>query len=71
MTTQVVERHLIRGLEKIFSPVAVKNLSDAETEVIASEPASAQRKRRFLEDRIQKLKQGHDVLRDVMRGTFT
>ena len=66
ITTQVVERHLIRGLEKIFDPVIVNGLSDAEVEAIASEPAAAQRQRRFLEDRIQKLGDGQKIFRGVM-----
>lgn len=61
----MIERHIIRGLENIFSPVVVNDLSNTEIEVIASEPAAAQRQRKFLEDRIRKLKQGHDVLRGV------
>ncbi|KAF6222582.1 hypothetical protein HO133_000628 [Letharia lupina] len=66
VTTQVVERHIIRGLEKIFSPVAVNGLTDPEVEAIASEPASAKRQRQFLEDRIAKLKDGQSIFRSVM-----
>ncbi|KAK3175994.1 hypothetical protein OEA41_007316 [Lepraria neglecta] len=59
ITTQVVERHMIRGLKMIFSPVAVVNgLSEFAVEKIASEPAAAKRHRLFLEDRIEKLKDG-------------
>lgn len=67
----MIERHLIRGLEKVFSPVVVNSFSDAETEAIASEPVSTQRQRKFLEDRIRKLKQGHDVLRGVMKSAVS
>lgn len=66
VTTQVVERHIIRGLEKIFSPVTVNGLTDSEVEVIASEPANAKRQRQFLEDRIAKLKAGQSIFRTVM-----
>lgn len=66
VTTQVVERHMIRGLEKIFSPVAVNSLTDSEVEAIASEPANAKRQRQFLEDRIAKLKDGQSIFRSVM-----
>lgn len=66
VTTQVVERHIIRGLEKIFSPVVVNGLSDAEVEAIASEPGAAKRQRQFLEDRIAKLKDGQSIFRGVM-----
>ena len=57
---------MIRGLEKIFSPVIVHSLSDPEVEAIASEPASAKRQRQFLEDRIAKLKDGQSIFRSVM-----
>ena len=56
----------MRGLEKIFSPVTVIELSDAEAEALVSEPESARRERDFLEDRIKKLKAGHSILRGVM-----
>ena len=66
VTTQVVERHMIRGLEKIFSPVIVNSLTNDEVEAIAAEPASAKRQRQFLEDRIAKLKDGQSIFRSVM-----
>ena len=69
ITIQVIERHIVRGLEKIFSPVVVNGLSDADVEGIASEPASAKRQRAFLDDRISKLKEGRDILRSVMTRT--
>lgn len=49
---KVIERHLVRGLEKIFSPVTVDNLSESDSQAIASEPSSAKRHREFLDDRI-------------------
>ena len=66
ITTQVIERHIIRGLEKIFSPIIVTNLSDAEVEKIASEPAAARTERQFLENRIQKLTDGQKIFRGIM-----
>ncbi len=66
VTTQVVERHIIRGMESIFSPITVNGLTDSEVEAIASEPASAKRQRQFLEDRIAKLKDGQSIFRSVM-----
>ncbi|KAI9844695.1 MAG: hypothetical protein M1837_005437 [Sclerophora amabilis] len=68
VTTQVVERHIVRGLEKIFSPVVVNSMSDAEIETIASEPPSAKRQRNFLHDRIRKLQDGQSILRNVLRS---
>ena len=49
---------MIRGLEMIFSPVIANGLSESAVEKIASEPAAAKRHRQFLEDRIEKLKDG-------------
>jgi hypothetical protein len=66
VTTQVIERHIVRGLETIFCPISVNRLSGAEMEGIASEPVSAKRQRAYLEDRIKKLKDGHMILRGVM-----
>ncbi|PVH91396.1 dynamin family protein [Periconia macrospinosa] len=47
ITIQVVERHLIRGLEDIFSPILVDRLTDTEAENLASEPESCKRQREF------------------------
>ncbi|MCJ1472546.1 hypothetical protein MMC13_001195 [Lambiella insularis] len=69
VTTQVVERHIVHGLEDIFSPITVTEMSDKETETIASEPASAKMQRKFLEDRIEKLEKGQMVLRDVVASS--
>ncbi|KAI9850445.1 MAG: hypothetical protein M1838_005657 [Thelocarpon superellum] len=68
IVTQVVERHIVRGLETIFSPVTVSQLSDAEVEAIASENPSSKRQRAFLEDRIAKLSEGYQVLREVIQS---
>ncbi|OCK79876.1 dynamin family protein-like protein [Lepidopterella palustris CBS 459.81] len=68
VTQQVIERHMVRGLEDIFSPIVVNALSDAEVEAIASEPPAAKRNRTFLEDRLEKLTEGQRILRHVMRG---
>ena len=62
----MIERHIVRGLEKIFSPLVVNRLSDSEVEAIASEPSSAKRQREFLEDRIAKLEHGHKIFRAAM-----
>ena len=68
VTTQVIERHMIRGLDRIFDPVTVSDLKDSQVEAIASEPARAKLGRQFLEDRIAKLKNGQAVFRNVMAG---
>jgi hypothetical protein len=68
VTTQAVERHIVRGLERIFSPISVNRLSDVEVEAISSEPASVNRQREFLEDRIRKLENWHTILWGVIRS---
>ena len=59
---------MIRGLDKIFSPVTVSGLGDSEVEAIASEPGNAKLKRQVYEDRIAKLKEGQKIFRNVMGG---
>lgn len=66
VVTQVVERHIVRGLEKIFSPLTVMSMTDAEVVAIASEPSAAQRQRSYLADRIKKLEDGQEIFRGVM-----
>ncbi|KAF2496384.1 dynamin family protein-like protein [Lophium mytilinum] len=69
ITMQVVERHIVRGLENIFSPVTVNRMTDEEVEGIAAEPAAAKRHRAFLEDQVKKLGDGQRILKGVMRST--
>jgi hypothetical protein len=69
ITTQVIERHIVRGIERIFSPVVVNGLTDSEAGAIAMEPTAARRQRKFLEERIAKLGDGHAILKEVMRST--
>lgn len=66
---QVIERHLIRGLEKIFSPMVVSGMSDAEALELASEPVSAKGQRDVLTDRVAMLEGGQDILHDATRHT--
>ncbi|KAI9669048.1 MAG: hypothetical protein M1831_000640 [Alyxoria varia] len=66
ITTQVVERHIVRGLDQIFSPTSVNRLSDEIVENLASEPATTKQQRDHLEDRIAKLQNGQKVLKGVM-----
>ncbi|KAK5173716.1 uncharacterized protein LTR77_002397 [Saxophila tyrrhenica] len=65
VTAQVIERHMVRGLDKIFSPLDVNHLSDENVLKVASEPASVRRKRDFLRDRQQKLRSGKEIFRDI------
>lgn len=71
VTTQVVERHIVRGLERIFDPIAVNKMSDKEVEAIASEPAQARQERAYLEDQIKKLGKGKQIFRMIMGGATT
>ncbi len=57
---------MIRGLEKIFSPVVVNSLSDSDVEKIAAEPPALKRQRQFLKDRIEKLENGQKIFKDIM-----
>ncbi|KAF7952298.1 uncharacterized protein EAE97_001795 [Botrytis byssoidea] len=71
VTTQVVERHIVRGLERIFDPVAVNKMSDKDVEAIASEPIQARQERAYLEDQIKKLGEGKRIFRTIMSGATT
>ncbi|ROW06353.1 hypothetical protein VPNG_07515 [Cytospora leucostoma] len=66
VVTQVIERHIVRGLHDIFSPMVVVNMSDAKVESIVSEPPATKRQRVFLGDRIKKLEEGQDIFRGVL-----
>ncbi|KAK3613865.1 hypothetical protein LTR56_027624, partial [Elasticomyces elasticus] len=61
VTAQVIERHMVRGLDKIFSPLDVNDLSDEDILKVASELTSVGRKRDFLTDRQQKLRSGKEI----------
>ena len=66
MTTQVIERHIVRGLQDVFSPLSVYRMSDAETLSIASEPKNAQAQRQELQEKVKKLQDGNDILQELM-----
>jgi hypothetical protein len=70
VTAQVIERHLVVGLEEVFSPVVVARWeSDDEILGVASEPTGVARKREFLERRMKMLEQGKEVFGSVLRRT--
>ena len=54
---------MVRGLDKIFSPLDVNNLSDEEILKVAAEPTSVKRQRDFLLDRQQKFLSGKSIFR--------
>ena len=66
VTTQVIERHIVRGLQDVFSPMTVYRMSDAETLRIAAEPQSAQKQRQDLQEKVKKLRDGNEILQDLM-----
>lgn len=67
VTTQVIERHIARDLDRILSPVTIAKYSDTEVERLSSEPQLARKQRESLTDRAERLKKGWDFLRQVMR----
>jgi hypothetical protein len=69
ITTQVIERHILQGLETIFSPVVVAAMTDSELEAIASEPDVTKRQRAFLQDRIRILEEGQEIFQNMLVGT--
>lgn len=60
---QVVERHLLRNLPKIFSPKDVALYPDEELERIAGERPEVVAKRKELQEQLQTLKAGLNDLR--------
>jgi hypothetical protein len=67
VTIQVIERHIVHGLEGIFSPLTVANMDEEEICGIASEPMSISRQRQYLEGRKKMLKEGLDMFKTLMR----
>lgn len=65
MATQVVERHIVRDLQNIFSPMIALNMPDTKLENLVSEPPATRRQRTFLKDRISKLEDGEKIFRSV------
>lgn len=66
VTTQVIERHIVRNLDNIFSPNLVFTLSDSQIENMVSEPSSTKRTRAQLNDRIKRLQEGKDIFCGVV-----
>ncbi|KAI0199197.1 interferon-induced GTP-binding protein Mx [Astrocystis sublimbata] len=71
VTTQVIERHIMRKLKEIFSPLNIINLPDSKIESIVSEPSSTKRQRVFLQDRIKKLEEGQQIFRSAIGSSTT
>ncbi|KAF2813496.1 uncharacterized protein BDZ99DRAFT_517749 [Mytilinidion resinicola] len=69
VTTQVVERHIVRGLEDIFSPRMIAKMPDHEVVTIACEPVETKNYRAMLEENVKKLDEGRELLREIVRTT--
>jgi hypothetical protein len=69
ITTQVIERHIVKSFKRIFSLVVVNGLTNSKAGAIAIELAAARRQRKFLKERVAKLGDGHAILKEVMRST--
>lgn len=67
VTIQVIERHIVRGLDQILSAMVIAGLPDDEVQNLSSEPPSGRKLREQLSDRVEKLERGRQVLRQVMR----
>ncbi|KAI1743085.1 interferon-induced GTP-binding protein Mx [Xylaria scruposa] len=66
VTTQVVERHIIRGLDGIFSPMRIAELSDDTIKAIVAESEFIMKQRDVLEDKVRKLEEGREIFRGPM-----
>lgn len=64
---QVIRRHLINGLEDLFSPAVVAGWSDEEIAMAAAEPKATTVKRQDLEVRLERLKKGIAVFKKAER----
>lgn len=61
VTVQVIERHIVRGLEHIFSPVTVSRLKDSEILSLVAEPLSTKEERKGLTDKERMLDDGREI----------
>lgn len=66
VATQVIERHIVRDLDAIFSPQFAFTLTDSQVENMVSEPLPIKRTRFLLGDRIKKLEEGKQIFRGVI-----
>jgi hypothetical protein len=66
VTKQVIERHLIRRLPLIFSPLIMMDFSDEEISFIAAEPNSVVLRREHLETQQKMLSEGQQAFKKAM-----
>lgn len=57
---------MLRGLDLVFSPIVVAEMSDADVVSVALENSATQRQRTFLTDRVSKLEEGQRIFRAAM-----
>jgi hypothetical protein len=62
----VVERHIVQGLEEVFSPLVVTALDGAEVYDLASEQLTAVRQREHQERRRSILENGQNVFSSML-----
>jgi hypothetical protein len=62
----VVERHIIQGLDAIFSPIVVAQMSAEEIADVVSEPPSITHTRESLEARKKTLEKGRNIFRKLI-----
>lgn len=65
----MIERHVVHGLETVFSPVTVSSWDTDQVAAVAAEPDEVARQRAHLETRRAVLETGRAVFRSVIRGT--
>ncbi|KAG8157162.1 hypothetical protein KVR01_012870 [Diaporthe batatas] len=68
ITTQVIERHIVRGLHNIFSPMVTLNIPSSKIESMVAEPSVAKRKRDYLTDQTEKLREGKKIFRGISQS---
>jgi hypothetical protein len=64
--TLVVEEHIVRDLEHIFSPKSVGRMTEDEVYSIASEPEGLKLERLLYPDNLSRLEDGHRLLRNAI-----
>lgn len=66
VTNQVIERHMLRGLEHVFSPLVVATMNDTEVKSVALESSAIHHQRKVLLDRISKLEESRGIFRNAV-----
>jgi hypothetical protein len=57
---------MIRGLDKLLTPLHVNHLTDDHVSKLVAEPVSTGRQRAFLEDRRDKLVKAQEIFHDII-----